>query len=314
MIRQVTDTIMMVRPAAFHLNEETAVNNFFQQQDEDISNAEAQKKALSEFDHMVAGLISNGIDVVVFQDTKDSGTPDSIFCNNWNSFHEDGSIFLYPMFAENRRKEIKEELLASISEKFQVNKTVLLRSWEIKNQFLEGTGSMILDRENNLAYASLSDRTHLRVLLDFANQSGFELVTFTAYQTANEMRLPIYHTNVMMCVGEGFSVICLDAIDDEVEKNKVQQYLLKTGKELIEISEDQCNQFAGNMLQLMNREEKRFIVMSESAYQSLTNQQVDKLSKYGGLLHYSLDTIEKFGGGSARCMMAEIFLQPKSKL
>lgn len=305
---------MMIRPADFHMNQETAVNNFFQQSDKGVPNSEIQQEALNQFDNMVAGLRSHDIEVLVFQDQKDEGTPDSIFCNNWNSFHDDGRIFLYPMYAENRRNEIKSRILDTLQANFVVDKTISLRSWVPKNQFLEGTGSMILDRQNKLAYASLSDRTHLRVLLDFANQSGYELVTFTAYQTANDMRLPIYHTNVMMCIGEHFSVICLDSIDDQLEKNKVLEYLAKTNKQIIEISEDQCNQFAGNMLQVRNKKGNRFIVMSASAYASLNEEQVQKLSSFGKLLHYPLHTIEKYGGGSARCMMAEIFLQPKSTL
>lgn len=304
----------MIRPAAFRMNPETAINNFFQQSDEGVANSLIQSEALKEFDDMVFGLQERGIEVVVFQDEKNDQTPDSVFCNNWNSFHDDGRIFLYPMYAENRRRERKQSILDKISEKFIVNKTISFLSWEIKNQFLEGTGSLILDRPNELAYASISDRTHLRVLLDFANHLGYELVTFIAYQTANEMRLPIYHTNVMMCVGEEFSVICLNSIDDEIEKNKVIEYLSKTGKEIIEISEDQCSQFAGNMLQVKNRGEKRFIVLSESAYQSLDENQVKRLSKHGELLHHPIGTIEKYGGGSARCMIAEIFLQPKPKL
>ncbi|MFT6866325.1 MAG: hypothetical protein ACJA08_001156 [Cyclobacteriaceae bacterium] len=314
MINQITDTIMMVRPAAFLMNEETAVNNFYQQKVEGTSPSEIQNRALAEFDGFVEKLRGNGIKILVIQDTAESKTPDSIFPNNWNSFHEDGAVYLYPMFAENRRREIKPTILDQLTQDFEIKSIHSFTHWEATDHFLEGTGSMILDRPNKLIYAALSERTQMPVLKDLSERSGFELVTFTANQTVDSRRLPIYHTNVMMCLGEGFAVICLDSIDDENEKNMVREKLNETGKEIIEISEDQCNQFAGNMLQVRNEGGKRFIVMSASAYHSLNSVQVKTLSSYGDLIHHSLATIEKYGGGSARCMMAEIFLQPKHKL
>ncbi|MFY0599282.1 MAG: amidinotransferase [Cyclobacteriaceae bacterium] len=314
MKKQITDRIMMVRPSAFHMNEETAVNNYYQQPEDGVSQSQIQSQALVEFDAMVVNLRSNGINVTLFQDSKDSQTPDSIFCNNWNSFHEDGTVFLYPMFAENRRREIKSEILQQLNQEFLIRKTISLTEWESKEMFLEGTGSMILDRHNQICYASISDRTNLEVLESFCSQSNFKLVAFTSYQEAGTVRLPIYHTNVMMCLGEQFSVICLDSIDNDFEKKTVIQSLSETGKEIVKISEDQCNRFAGNMLQVRNQEGKRFVVMSESAYRSLDSDQEEKLSRHGELLFSSLDTIEKYGGGSARCMMAEIFLQPKHTL
>lgn len=314
MINQITNTIMMVRPAAFHMNQETAVNNFYQKNAEGISSEEIQQQALKEFDGFVDKLRSRGIQIIVFQDTAEAETPDSIFPNNWNSFHEDGSVYIYPMFAENRRREVKPEILDHLRNSFDIQSIHSFTHWEAQNHFLEGTGSMILDRPNKLIYAALSERTQLPVLNDLAKRSGFDLVTFIANQTVEGKRLPIYHTNVMMCLGESFAVICLESIDDLEEKNKVTESLMKTDKEIIEITEQQCNQFAGNMLQVRNDAGNRFVVMSESAYNSLTSEQAEKLVKHGELLHHSLSTIEKYGGGSARCMMAEIFLQPKYKL
>ncbi|MEO9476130.1 MAG: arginine deiminase-related protein [Cyclobacteriaceae bacterium] len=314
MTKQITNTVMMVRPASFHMNEQTAVNNFYQQKEDGRAVDEIQQRALLEFDAFVDTLKSNGIEVLVFQDRSEDDTPDSIFPNNWNSFHEDGTVFLYPMYAENRRNEVKPDILHKIKSKFEVGEIHSFRYWEKESKFLEGTGSLILDRPNKLAYAAISERTQMPVLEDFAEKSGFELVAFHALQTVHHERLPIYHTNVMMCVGEKFSVVCLDSIDDYTERNYLIKKLESTGKEIIAISEDQCNQFAGNMLQVMNKDGEKFVVLSHAAYSSLSDEQLKRLAVHGTLIHPDLSTIEKYGGGSARCMLAEIFLQPKYKL
>ncbi|MEP0368102.1 MAG: arginine deiminase-related protein [Cyclobacteriaceae bacterium] len=314
MTKQITNTVMMVRPASFHMNEQTAVNNFYQQKEDGRAVDEIQQRALLEFDAFVDSLKSNGIEVLVFQDRAEDDTPDSIFPNNWNSFHEDGTVYLYPMYAENRRSEVKPDILHKIKSKFEVGEIHSFRHWEKENKFLEGTGSLILDRPNKLAYAAVSDRTQMPVLEEFSEKSGFELVTFHAFQTVHQERLPIYHTNVMMCVGEKFSVVCLDSIDDYSERNQLIKKLENTGKEIIAISEDQCNQFAGNMLQVMNKNGEKFVVLSHTAYSSLSDEQLKRLTVHGTLIHPDLSTIEKYGGGSARCMLAEIFLQPKYKL
>lgn len=294
----------MIRPVQFTFNAETAVNNAFQSTKDD----NAQETALKEFDGFVNVLRAKGVDVTVIDDTKDPHTPDSIFPNNWISFHNDGRIVLYPMYAVNRRQERKPHVIEKVKSKFRVNAQVDLSSYENKNIFLEGTGSMVLDRENKLAYACLSQRTDVEVLNDFCAQLGFQPVAFVA---TDSQGFPIYHTNVMMCVADRFVVICLDSVKDEQEKKKVIAAIEKTGKEIIAISLDQMNHFAGNMLQVQNKAGEKFLVMSSQAYRSLTKEQVGSIEKYNAIIHSSLDTIERNGGGSARCMMAEIFLPPK---
>lgn len=312
MAEQITDTILMIRPVAFYLNDQTAVNNHFQAGEQRISNELAQKNALAEFEGMVALLKSHGVNVVVYTDIESAQTPDSIFPNNWNSFHEDGQVFLYPMFAENRRKERREDILRDLTNQFLIKATHSFTHWEAKGHYLEGTGSLILDRPNKLAYAAISERTQPETFQDFEDKTGFKMVAFHANSSVNGMRKPIYHTNVMMCLGERFSVICELSIDDSVERALVLNQLKATGKEIISISEEQKDHFAGNMLQVKNAKGERFIMMSEEAYQSLETDQIRKLEKHGKLLHTPLDTIERLGGGSARCMMAEVFLPKKS--
>lgn len=311
MPNQITDSLFMIRPVAFHKNEETAANNFYQQDITNLSADQIQEKARQEFDDFVSKLRAAGIDVTVIEDNKGSSTPDSIFPNNWISLHEDGSVILYPMFAENRRKERRPEILAELSNKFHITASKDLTKWEAQSKYLEGTGSMILDRINEIAYAAVSERTNPQVFEEFCNRQHYTGVQFVANQSIEGQRLPIYHTNVMMCVGEGFALICLDSIDDELEKKSVIESLKSSGKEIIPISEDQNNHFAGNTLQLRNQEGERFVVMSGAAYHSLHEDQVDQLKRHGEIIHSPLDTIEKLGGGSARCMMAEVFLPKK---
>lgn len=306
---QVTDTLMMIRPAAFHLNEETAVNNYYQQGIDNLTESEVQEKALQEFDGFVEILRAAGITVHVFQDLKEENTPDSIFPNNWVSFHDDGRVLLYPMFAENRRKERKQRILDELAKNHTIKSiSDRLLAWEKEGLYLEGTGSLILDRANKIAYAAISVRTDRRLLERFCKELGYKAVSFTANQTVGSNRLPIYHTNVMMCVGEEFALVCADSVDDPAERSNLIMTLTHSGKEIVLISERQSEQFAGNMLQVKNANEDRFVIMSEAAFQSLNKKQQEILSKHGTLLHASLQTIETLGGGSARCMMAEVFL------
>lgn len=311
MTKQVTNQIIMIRPVAFHMNEQTAVNNYYQKKEEGLSVDAIQQQALNQFDAFVEKLRNEGVQVTVFDDTIEPATPDSIFPNNWISFHEEGAIYLYPMYAENRRLERREDIIKAIQESYQVNKVSSFTSWEAKDAFLEGTGSLLLDRQHLIAYAAISERTMPSVLEDFCNQTGYRLVAFHANQSVDGKRLPIYHTNVMMCLGERFAVVCLESIDDNKECEQLIQTLNETEKEIIAITESQKEQFAGNMLQVVGSNDQRLIVMSSTAFHSLTADQVTQLSKHGKLVHSDIHTIEKLGGGSARCMMAENFLPKK---
>ncbi len=305
---QTTDTVLMIEPAAFGFNAETAQNNYFQINSE---NAETQTKALQEFNNFVEKLRSKGINVISVIDTLEPHTPDSIFPNNWISMHQDGTVVLYPMCAVNRRGERRNDILEILKRNFSVKEIIDLSASENDGKFLEGTGSMIFDHDNKIAYGSVSLRLDEKLFREFCEKFGFEPVVFHSYQTANNERLPIYHTNVMMCVADQFVVICLDCIDDETERVKVVNAIVNSGKEIIEISESQMQQFAGNMLQLQNPEGKKFLVMSLSAYQSLTPEQISNLEKYSEIIYSDLETIETNGGGSARCMLAEVFLEKK---
>lgn len=308
MTSQITNEIMMIRPVAFHMNKQTAVNNYYQKSQEGVSQDELQKEAVDQFDVFVEKLREAGVTVTVFDDTSDPATPDSIFPNNWISFHSDGTVRLFPMFAENRRSERREDILDALDEQFTIEDVVSFTDWESKGAYLEGTGSLLLDRQNMIAYAAISNRTMLEPLNDFCEESGYESVTFHANQSVDGKRLPIYHTNVMMCLGEQFAVVCLDSIDDETEKETLTDSLQKTGKEIVDISEEQKEQFAGNMLQVKGKDNQRLVVMSSAAFHSLNKDQIDRISKHGEILHSDIHTIEKLGGGSARCMMAEVFL------
>jgi hypothetical protein len=304
--KQTTSHILMIRPVAFDFNTETAVNNAFQQSG---SNQNAQNKAAEEFQEFVNKLRSEGVDVLVVEDTPTPKTPDSIFPNNWVSFHADGSIFLYPMFAENRRAERKPHVLEQIEKEFEISNKIDLSSYEAKNIFLEGTGSMVLDRTNHIAYACLSPRTDMSVLEAWCEIAGFTPCSFLAIDKNGG---EIYHTNVMMCVADRYVVICLESIADPNERNKVIRQIESSKKEIIPISLDQMHAFAGNMLQVESQKGTPLLVMSTQAFQALSDAQRDKLSSYNKIIHSELFTIEKNGGGSARCMMAEIFLNKKA--
>ncbi|MFC4232656.1 citrulline utilization hydrolase CtlX [Parasediminibacterium paludis] len=297
-----TSNILMIRPVQFAYNAETAVNNSFQVASNDAS---VQEKALQEFDAFVAKLQAHGIDVTVVQDTAEPHTPDSIFPNNWISFHSNGSICLYPMFAVNRRQERKQHVLDAIDEKFVVDSTIDFTGSEANHLFLEGTGSMVLDREKQIAYACLSPRTDKGLLELFCKQFDYTPVAFIAN---DENGSPIYHTNVMMCVADQFVVICLASITNDTEKNQVVQSIENSGKTIIDISFHQMNHFAGNMLQVCNQQGNAFLVMSSQAYHSLTSEQIATIESYQPIIHADIATIETNGGGSARCMMAEVFL------
>ena len=294
----------MIRPVNFSFNAETAVNNAFQSAATD----NAQKQALKEFEGFAALLKSNGVDVTIIDDTPDPYTPDSIFPNNWVSFHGDGTVCLYPMYAQNRRLERKPEVLQQISRKFDIRATLDFSGYEQQGLFLEGTGSMVLDRDKKIAYAGLSPRTDQSVLLDFCSKMGYTPKSFTAVDGKGSS---IYHTNVVMCVADRYAVVCFDSIPDPTEREGLIDTIRQSGKDAVSISLSQLNQFAGNMLQVHNDKGEKLLVMSSQAYASLEAAQISRLTSFNRILHAPLTTIETNGGGSARCMLAEIFLEPK---
>ncbi|MGB2128711.1 MAG: citrulline utilization hydrolase CtlX [Flavicella sp.] len=308
-MKQTTNTILMVRPATFRKNEETAVNNYYQLDAEELTSEQIQKNALFEFDSFVSILRDKGITVIVANASTEIDTPDAIFPNNWVSFHANGNIGLYPMFAPNRRLERKESILQCVeSSGFTIDNIIDYSSAEEEGIFLEGTGSIVLDRENRKAYCAISPRSDEELFVEFCEDFEYTPVVFTANQTVEGERAPIYHTNVMLCVAKTFAVICLASIDDKKERKQVKQQMKQDGKELIVVSEEQLTHFAGNMLQVENSKGELFLVMSASAKACLTQQQIDAIEKHCEIISANLSTIEKCGGGSARCMMAEVFL------
>ncbi len=310
MPRQTTSTLLMVRPTGFRMNEQTAVNNYYQKVLDGLSADKVSEAAEKEFDRFVDVLQNKGVQVVVIQDTPEPSTPDAVFPNNWVSFHHDGRVALYPMFAENRRKERREDIFDDLKNHYglQVNEIIDFTEFEDHSKYLEGTGSMILDRANRIAYAALSERTDRRAFELFCEVFDYVGVIFEAFQSVDGERKPIYHTNVMMCVANHFAIVCLDSIDDADEREMLTQTLRDSGKEIIAISEEQTQRFAGNMLEVANTEGKALLVMSTSAFEALEKDQIEKIEKHCEIVHSSLDTIEACGGGSARCMMAEVFL------
>lgn len=311
-MQQTTNSILMVRPVNFRMNEQTAVNNYYQKPIDGILPETINLKAQKEFDAYVEKLQNIGVDVIVVNDKLEFDTPDSIFPNNWLSFHENGNVGLYPMFAENRRLERREDILETLEKKgFQINTIIDYTSAEEEHVFLEGTGSVILDRVNRKAYCALSPRADEELFIEFCEDFEFFPVVFTSNQTVNGERKPIYHTNVMMCVAETFTVICLSSIDDKKARKNVIKHLKEDSKAIIDITEEQVNNFAGNMLQVKGANDERYLIMSQAAYDALTDSQIKTLEKHTKILSSSLETIEACGGGSARCMMAEIFL-PKA--
>lgn len=304
---QTTNTVVMIEPVAFGFNEGTAVNNFFQQPNDQPAD-QIQQLALKEFTSMVYLLRERGIHVYVIKDTPEPHTPDSIFPNNPISFLNDGRVVLYPMFAENRRYERQKNILHKLMEQGVVIKGIVdFTHHELHYRFLEGTGSMVLDHENKIAYAALSERTDRTLFELFCSQFGYQPYSFYAYQSVGSQRLPVYHTNVMMCVADKYVVVCMECIDKPDERGELKSAFVSTGKEIVEITEKQMHCFAGNMLQLRNSEGNMLLVLSESAYKALDQQQIQQLETYNELIVIPVPTIEKYGGGSVRCMMLEVF-------
>lgn len=308
-MEQITNSILMIRPVNFRMNEQTAVNNYYQKPIDDVLATTINLRAQKEFDELAHKLKSIGLDVTVVNDNDTQDTPDSIFPNNWVSFHENGNIGLYPMFAKNRRLERREDVLQILEEKgFVINNVIDYTSAEDEAVFLEGTGSLVLDRVNRKAYCALSPRSDEDLCIEFCEDFEFTPIIFKANQTINGHRKAIYHTNVIMCIGDAFAVICLSSIDDKKERKVLLKHLKEDGKEVIDITENQVNNFAGNMLQVKGALNESFLIMSQAAYNSLNKGQIKILEKHSKIVSSSLDTIEAFGGGSARCMMTEVFL------
>lgn len=308
MSQQTSTTILMVRPSNFGFNPETAANNFYQKQDERSPEA-INALAVAEFDGFVEILQKKGIRVLVVEDSKEPIKTDAVFPNNWFSTHDDGKVVLFPMFSQNRRLERRKDVIELlINGGFRVDEIIDLSFFEQDAQYLEGTGSLILDRVNHVCYACRSLRTHAVPLEYFSRIMDYELIEFNAVQEINGQLSPIYHTNVMMHVGSDIAIICLESIPSAAERLQVQVYLEKTGKKIIPITAKQKFEFAGNMLEVQNEQGEKFTVMSKAAFNSLTTAQVKSIEKYTQIIAPEIPTIEKLGGGSARCMMAEIFL------
>ncbi len=301
----------MVEPTAFQFNSETATNNFYQ--NNKLSESRSQQLALIEFNDFVKKLTNKGIRVTVIKDTKSPVKPDAIFPNNWVSFHKNGSVVLFPMWAKNRRDERRLDLLQVLQKenKLDIKTKIDYSDFENQNMFLEGTGSMVLDRKNKLCYAAISERTNKKLVYKFCEEMNYSPILFSAKQSIKEKRVPIYHTNVMMTIADKYVIICLDTIDDSEERKQVIKTIQKSKKEIIEITEVQKSCFAANALQLMG-DDSPYLIMSSKAFHSLSTQQVSKIESYNPILHSDLTTIENIGGGGARCMMAEVFL-PKIK-
>lgn len=308
MENQVASTILMVRPASFGYNAETAANNTFQSNREDLTQQEIQNNAAKEFDAFVATLTAKNIDVVVIPDTAYPVKPDAVFPNNWFATLPGGKMIVFPMFAANRRIEKRDDLLHKINLDYDVQDFQDWSEYEAEGLFLEGTGSMIIDHQNKIIYACLSPRTNASVLKRFSLTHDYTAVTFNA---VNEDKVPVYHTNVIMHLGAGYAVICLESIETEAERIMVSQSLRQTGHEIIPISLQQVHAFAGNMLQVENKNGEKFTILSQQAFDALTPDQKQTLSIHTQLLPIAIPTIESIGGGSVRCMMAEIFLDKK---
>lgn len=305
-MQQITNHLLMIRLVAFRMNEETSVNNYFQKE-LNKSLEETTKAAQVEFDEFVRRLREVGVKITVVDDIAKNNTPDSIFPNNWISFHKNGVIALYPMFAENRRRERRMDIIDKLKkEGLEITKIIDYTAAEADNLFLEGTGSLLLDRVNKKAYCALSVRADESLVRQFCKDFYYTPVLFVANQSVNNERKAIYHTNVMMALGETFAVICLDSIDNKVQAEEVIRNLKADEKEIIEITEDQMHSFAGNMLQVKGAKEKKYLAMSQQAFESLTQEQIKRIEKHCSILSSDLTTIETLGGGSARCMMAEV--------
>ena len=306
MKKQITNTVLMVRPVRFRMNEETVVNNYFQEE-MDLKNEEINRQAQQEFDAFVHKLREVGVKVIGVDDIYEQNTPDSVFPNNWITFHQNGNVAIYPMFAENRRRERREDILDKVEEEgFLIENVYDYTDAEQENIFLEGTGAMVLDRVHRKAYCALSPRADEELFIEFCEDFEYTPVIFKAYQEVDGKQVPIYHTNVMIALGEDFAIVCLDTITDKSERKNLLHHLKEDKKEIISITPEQMCQYAGNMLQVQGKD-STYLVMSDAAYNALTPQQIQTIEKYTQILHSNLETIETCGGGSARCMLAEVF-------
>jgi hypothetical protein len=307
MNQQTTNQLLMIRPSCFYTNEQTARNNYFQQQTNENQRS-TTAKAQQEFDGFVDELRSHGVKVFVWQDPEEPQTPDALFPNNWISFHNPQTLVTYPMYAVNRQMEVSNAPIKFLESKGLLFANKLdFTSHISSNIFLEGTGSMVLDRVNQIAYCARSERTNSILIDMFCQKMGYSAVVFSSLQSVNGQRQPIYHTNVMMSVGLDFAMVCLDSVDDINERNILIGSLEKSGKKIIELTEDQIHQFAGNVLELQSVSGNRLLAMSSTAYYALTDSQKEEISSKLTMVHSPLPTIERLGGGSARCMMAELF-------
>ncbi|WP_048747970.1 citrulline utilization hydrolase CtlX [Capnocytophaga ochracea] len=306
MKKQITNTVLMVRPVRFRMNEETVVNNYFQEE-MDLKNEEINRQAQQEFDAFVHKLREVGVKVIGVDDIYEQNTPDSVFPNNWITFHQNGNVAIYPMFAENRRRERREDILDKVEEEgFLIENVYDYTDAEQENIFLEGTGAMVLDRVHRKAYCALSPRADEELFIEFCEDFEYTPVIFKAYQEVDGKQVPIYHTNVMMALGEDFAIVCLDTITNKSERKNLLHHLKEDKKEIISITPEQMCQYAGNMLQVQGKD-STYLVMSDTAYNALSPQQIQTIEKYTQILHSNLETIETCGGGSARCMLAEVF-------
>lgn len=317
-MKQSTSSILMIRPVAFRSNEQTAVNNFYQKSINNLSAQGLQQKVLEEFDNFVVKLREADLEVIVIEDSqKEAGqmdTPDSIFPNNWVSFHQNGEVITYPMFAPNRRREKREDIFEILKKKynFEITKRTDFSHFEKENIFLEGTGSLVLDRQNKIAYAALSQRTDKNLVEKLCQYLAYQAITFEAFQKVDGKNEAIYHTNVLMSVAQDLAIICEETIPNLVEREKIIKTLEDSGKEIVRISIAQKNHFAGNMLALENPKGEKIMLMSEQAFQSLNKSQIQQITNKYSILHADIQHIETCGGGSVRCMLAEVFL-PKRK-
>ncbi len=309
----IASCILMIRPAAFGYNEETADSNFFQHKPSNLPNRQAgnqtiQQSAVEEFDSMVNLLRSHGIDVIVFDDSAEPPKLDAVFPNNWLSTSPDGIISVFPMYAANRRAEKRDDILKWLNENFKVKDIQDWSEFEAEGRFLEGTGSMVMDHDHKMIYAAVSVRTNLSVLEKFAAANGYQAIVFLATDKNGN---PVYHTNVVMTLGENFAVLCEEAIEEEWELIAVRQLLESTSHTIIPITREQIHAFAGNMLQIQNSKGEKFLLLSKTAFDSLRKEQKQMLEAYCKLLPIPIPTIENTEGGSVRCMMAEIFFERK---
>lgn len=305
---QITDTILMVRPAAFGPNDQTSTTNFFQSPSKELNSQSLQQSALKEFDNMVDVLRKHDINVIVVDDTTAPLKPSAIFPNNWLSTSPEGIVSVFPMYAPNRRAEKREDILKLLAEKFVVKDVQDWSEFEVQGKFLEGTGSMVIDHDNKVIYTCYSPRTDISVLEKFADENKYRAIAFLATDKNGH---PVYHTNVVMTLCEDFAVLCEEAIEEEWELIAIRQLLDSSGHEVIRITKEQMHCFAGNMLQVKNNKGEKFLVMSQTAFDTLYEDQKEELSTRNNLLPIPIPIIEQTEGGSVRCMMAEIFLEKK---